>query len=1050
MNLPDFGVKRPVTNLMIFFAILIISLYSLSRLGIDMMPEIEPPIISVIAAYPGASPEDVEIKVTEPLENQLATTPGLEKITSRSLDGVSLISLKFNWGTNLDAASNDIRDRIELSKRFLPDIPDEMDNPFIYKFNTANIPILFVGFTAEKNYTEIYDLIDKKIGDAIRQLPGVGTVQLFGGLERQVNVWLNRERLEGYGFSVQDIENAIRQANITQPLGSIKSGLTDYQLRLPGEFSSPDEMNGIILGKRDGKYVYLKDVARVEDSFKEVTVKVRLNRNRGLMMMVQKQTGTNTVEVSQKVKDTLKSLEESLPSDVKMFIIFDTSQDIISALNTLKAALRVGVVLVILVVWFFLRQFKGSLIIALSIPFSLLIAFVYLFLSAKTINVISLSSLAIACGMVVDNAIVIVDNIYRHLQRGQRKQEAAVFGASEMFLSIAASTLTTVMVFLPLFFVSGVVGIFFGELAVIITVTLIASLFTAVTFSPMLCSKLLRVDMIGQSQKRNGLLKKAYELSEKGFNSLEEFYSKILALCLGHKKTVIFFFLGAFICSLFLARFIGNEFIPEEDSGDVRATVSLALGTRFEETDKLSMRIEDILEKYVPEAKFMYVRPGTTPGAGRAMGAGSSGEHIIAAGVKLVPKQERKRSVFEVGHVLREQIRRIPGVIKVDIAAGNPMGRLITGMGGKAIQLEVIGHSFEETNALAARIKEVMESVPGAVDVSISREISRPELKIAVDREKAAALGLNMNTVASTIKTFIEGSVASKYREKGETYDIFVRLEEASRSKIEDVENLSLVSSSGEQIKLANFARIYEVVSPVEIERQNRERVLRVECNVYQRSAGKVIEDIKKELGKVVVPSGIILNFGGEAEEQAKAFQDLFLLLILGIVLVYMVMAAQFESLLDPFVVMFAVPFTFTGVLLGFLLTRTTLSIITFLGVIMLTGIVVNNAIVLISYINILRARGYSMLEAVTQGGKDRLRPVLMTTLTTLAGMLPLALSRGEGSETWQPLGITMISGLSVSTLITLLFVPTFYALIEHKVKKNSKENRIQSIDNKR
>ncbi len=1044
MNLPEFGVRKPVTNLMIFSAILIIALYSLSRLGIDLMPEIEPPVITVVASYPGASPEDVEIKVTEPLENQLATTPGLDKLTSRSLEGASLITLKFKWGTNLDAASNDIRDRIELAKRFLPDIPDEMDNPFIFKFNTAMMPILFIGITAEQTYPELYDLIDKKVGDALRQLPGVGTVQLYGGLERQINVWINRQQLEGYGFSILDIQNAIKQENITQPLGGIKSGLTDYLLRLPGEFATPEEINLVILGKRDGKSVYLKDVARVEDSFKEITMKVRINKHPGLLMMVQKQTGVNTVEVARRVKNTLKVLERNLPSDVKMHIIFDTSKDIINALNSLKSAVWLGIVLVILVVWFFLRQFRGSLIIALTIPFSLLIAFIYLFLSGKTINVISLSSLAIACGMVVDNAIVIVDNVYRHLERGQRPQEAAIFGTSEIFLAITASTLTTVVVFLPMLLTTGIVGIMFGELAIIVTVTLLASLFTATTFSPMLCSKLFKAHSIpitdqAKDQRKN-LIKKLYDLSERWFKSWEDFYARSLAWCLSHKKIVIFGFLGAFIFSLVLTRFVGTEFIPEEDTGDIRITVNLALGTRLEETDKVAKRIEDTFKEYVPEAKFIFARPGTTPGMGRAMGAGESGEHIVMAGVKLTPKTERKRSVFEIGQIVRSQIRRIPGVLKVDVSTGNPIGKIITGMGGKSIQLEIIGHSFEETNTLAQKIKGLMEKVSGAVDVSISREIYRPELRIAVDREKAANLGLNMNTIASSIKTFIEGSTATKYREKGETYDIYVRLEESSRSKIEDIENLALVSPlTGKQVRLANFTQVYEVAGPVEIERQNRERVVRVECNVFKRSAGKVREDIKKELQKIILPSDVMINFGGEAEEQAKAFRDLTLLLILGICLVYMVMAAQFESLIDPFIVMFAVPFTFTGVILGFVLTQTTLSIITFLGMIMLMGIVVNNAIILISYINILRARGLSMLEAVTQGGKARLRPVLMTTITTLAGLLPLALSRGEGSETWQPLGITMISGLSVSTLITMLFVPTLYAVFEARIKKNKK-----------
>jgi len=1031
MKLPEFGVKWPVTNLMIFSAIIILSLYSLTRLGIDMMPEIEPPSISVITTYPGASPEDVEIKVSEPLENQLATTPSLEKITSNSMEGVSAVTLKFIWGTNLDEASNDIRDRIELAKRTLPDIPDEMDNPFIFKFNTAMIPILFVGINAEQSYPELYDLIDKKVGDALRQIPGVGTVQLQGGLQRQINVWIDRARLEGYGFSILDIQNTLKQENVTQPVGSIKSGLTDYLLRLPGEFATPEEINTVILGKRSGNLVYLKDVAKIEDSFREVTNIARINRKRGLIMTIQKQSGTNTVQVVEQVKQKLQELQKTLPRDVKMQVIMDTSQDIINSLNNLKATVWQGGIFVVLVVWFFLRQFLPSLIIALTIPFSLLIAFIYLFLSGKTINTISLSSLTIAIGMVVDNAIVVVDNVYRYLERGRRPQEAAIFGTSEMFLSISASTLTTVVVFLPMLFITGVVGIMFSELAVIITVTLLASLFTAVTFTPMLCSKWLKV-----SAPKPNWFGKFYRVSENWFKSWEGSYSRALAWCLGHKKIVVLGFSGAFILSLFLTRFVGNEFIPEEDSGDMRPMVNLAIGTRLEETDKVAAKIEEIFQQEVPEEKSIFVRAGQSRGMGVVFGQ-QSGSHIISTGVKLVPKTQRKRSVKDISQAVRKKIKSIAGVLKTDVTTGNPISRLITGTSGKQIQVEIIGHSFEETDALAQKIKAILEKVPGTVDVSISRELNRPELRIEVDRQKAAALGLNMRAIADSVKTFIEGSTATKYREKGETYDIYVQLEERDRAKPEDIENLSIVlASSGKQIKLGNVARVYETSGPLQIERRNRERVLRVECNSYKRSMGKIVEDTRRELQKILLPEDISINFGGEVEEQARAFKDLTLLLLLGVALVYMVMAAQFESLLDPFIVMFAIPFTFTGVILGFILTGTTLSIITFLGIIMLMGIVVNNAIVLISYINILRARGLSMLEAVTVGGKERLRPVLMTTITTLVGLLPLAISTGEGSEIWQPLGITMIGGLSLSTFITMLFVPTLYAIFEAKIKK--------------
>ncbi len=1033
MKLPEFGVRKPVTNLMIFSSIIIIAMYSLSRVGIDSMPKIEPPVITVISAYPGASPEDVEAKVTEPLENQLATAPGLEKITSQSSEGASVISLKFAWGTNLDAASNDVRDRIELAKRLLPDIPDEMDNPFIFKFNTSSIPILFLGITAERSYTELYDLIDRRIGDALRQLPGVGTVQLFGGLERQINIWLDRQRLEGYGFSILDIQDTLSRENIAQPLGKLKSGLTDYLIRLPGEFASPEEINTVILGKRDGKFVYLKDVAKIEDSFKEVTLNVRINGNRGLMLMIQKQADTNTVEVANRVKKKLKELEKLLPSDIKMFAIFDTSQDIIDSLNSLKSSVYIAIVLVIFVVWFFLRQFLPSLIIALTIPFSLLIAFIYIFLTGRTINVISLSSLAIAAGMVVDNAIVVVDNVYRKLERGNRPTEAAIFGTQEMFLAISASTFTTVVVFLPMLFIPGVIGIFFGELAVIVTVTLLGSLFTAATFSPMLCSRWMK--SVYNPQEKSRWVSRFYTLSEKMFKSWEEFYGRALGFCLRHKKLVLIGFSAAFFATLLLLPLVENEFIPEEDTGDVRLTIELSLGTRLEESDKVAKRIEGMIKKDIPEAQFYYVRTGEVPGQGRGMGQ-TSGTNIITAGAKLLVKTERKRSVWEVAQALRNKIKQVPGVLKIDISTGNPIGRLITGAGGKAVQIEIIGHDFTETDKLAQKIKEIMEKIPGTVDASISRELSRPELKIEINREKAASLGLNMNIIASSLKTYIQGSTATKYREKGETYDIYVRLQESSRQKIEDIENLFIVSPLTQaQVKLSNIARIYEAAGPLAVERQNRERVVRVECNTYKRSSGKVVEDIREKLQRMVLPADMLVNIGGEAEEQGKAFRDLGLLLLLGIALVYMIMAAQFESLLDPFIIMFSIPFTFIGVILGFLFTHTSLNIISYLGAVMLIGIVVNNAIVLISYIIILRSRGLSMYAAVTDAGKDRLRPVLMTTITTLVGLLPLAISTGTGSETWRPLGIAMFGGLTVSTLITMLFVPTLYAVFHRKTK---------------
>ncbi|HQJ14902.1 MAG TPA: efflux RND transporter permease subunit [Candidatus Omnitrophota bacterium] len=1032
MSLAEFGVRRPITNLMIFLSLIIVSLYAMSRLGVDMMPTIETPAISVITAYPGASPEDVEIKVTEPLENQLAITPGLDKITSSSSEGISMVTLIFKWGTNVDEASNDVRDRIDQAKPSLPDIPDEISTPFLWKFNTANMPIAVYGFKAGRSYAQLYDLVDRRICDPLKQLAGVGTVQLNGGLERQINIWLDRDKLEGYGFSPGDIQAALERENVTLPVGNLKTGMTDYLLRLPGEFATPEEINSVILGTRQGKVIYLRDVARIEDAFKEVTSIVRIDRKQGLTMMVQKQTGTNTVEVARRVQKKFDELMKTMPTDVEANLVFDTSEDIILSLKTLGNSLWLAIALVILVVWFFLRQFLPSMIIALTIPFSLLITFLYLFLSGRTINVISLSSMAIASGMVVDNAIVVVDNVFRKLERGQRPVEAAIFGTSEMFLSIAASTLTTIVVFLPMFFISGVVGVMFSELAAIITATLIASLFTAATFSPMLCSKWLKSSTQSTARRKNKILAAVYNAIEKIIVSLENIYEKALAVCLNHKKSVVGIFAGVFFATLILTRFVGNEFIPQEDTGDLQISIKLPIGTRMEESDKVARKIEDIFDT-VKERKFSYVRSGQVQGIGRVTGQ-ASGSHVIYAGLKLVPKTERARSDKAVGQDIRSQIRKIPGVDKADVSTGSMVSRMILGGGGKPIQIEIIGNSFEDTNLLAEKVKKIVEAVPGAVDVAISRDANRPEIRIAVDRERAASLGLNMASVARSVKTYIEGSSATKYREKGRTYDIYVRLAESSRTRLEDVENLMLTSPvTGKQIKLSSFARVYETTGPLSVDRKNRERIVKVEANTLNRSSGKIMEDIRKEMAKLAVPSDIIINYGGEAEEQKKAFADLIILLSLGIILVYMVIAAQFESLLDPFIIMFSIPFTFTGVIWAFVVTGMTLNVLSFLGMVMLMGIVVNNAIVLISYINILRARGNSLYDAVTKGGKDRLRPVLMTTITTLVGLLPMAISRGEGSETWQPIGISMVGGLTVSTFITMLFVPTLYAVFHRK-----------------
>ncbi|MCX5703668.1 MAG: efflux RND transporter permease subunit, partial [Candidatus Omnitrophica bacterium] len=929
----------------------------------------------------------------------------------------------------------DIRDKLEFAKRTLP---DEIDTPIVFKFNTAMIPILFIGVNSNtQDYPQLYHLVDKQVGDALKRVPGVGAIQIYGGLERQVNISIDRARLEAYRLSVQRIVDRLAQENITLPAGDLKAGYLDYNLRVPGEFTDPAQIKDIIITADADKIVYLKDLATVTDSFKEVTMLVRNNGRPGIMLMVQKRSGANTVDVANRVKQELKRIEKRLPYDITFSLLTDTSEHITQSINDLTQTIYWGGLFVILVVLFFLRQLAPSIIIALSIPFSLIIAFIFMYFFGYSINIMSLSSLAIAIGMVVDNAIVVVDNAYRHRERGQKPKEAAIYGASEVGLAVSASTFTTVVVFLPMAFLTGITGIMFKQLAMLITVTLLASLFTALTFSPMLCAKLLTVLPEERfKEKGKSLYQRFYEASGRFFSYWESRYSKILGWALVHKISTIFIAVAIFIFSILLAFKIGTEFIPEEDTGDLNIQVELPVGTRVEETDKLAKIVEGIFRKDVPEAVSIFARVGQAASSrfGSAFGA-KSGSNIMTVGAKLEKAGQRSRSVKEIAASIRPKIAGLLGVKKVDIQAGSPFSRLLFG-GGKPISVEIVGHDLEATDAVAYKLKAEVSKIKGVVDIVISRELGRPELQIEVDRIKASALGLSMTEITNTLRTYFYGEAATKYREAGDEYDVFVRLKDSDRASIKDIGQIPFISATGKIVRLNNVAKIVHKTGPIEIERQNQERIIKVEANTFRRSLGEVAQDIRVIIANIKLPPETTINLGSDVEEQAKSFRDLLLLFLLGGILVYMVMAAQFESYLDPFIVMFSVPFAFTGAAFGLFFGGVTLSVISFLGIVMLVGIVVNNAIVLVDYINILRGRGLSMYEAITVGGANRLRPVLMTTITTLFGMLPLALSKGEGSELWRPLGVSMIGGLSTSTLITLVLVPVVYAILKGRKAK--------------
>lgn len=1026
MKLSEFGVKRPVFTAMIFFCILLLGIVSFIQLPVDLMPELEFPTLSVITQYPGAASEDVEMRVTKIIEERISTINRLEELYSSTQENLSSITLRFAWGTDLNEAANDLRQQLDFASQYLP---DDVEKPMIVKFDFSQMPILFFAITAEESYEDLYQIVDKKMSNELKRIPGVAMTIIVGGLQRQINVYIDQQRLEAYNLTINQVSGILAAENVTMSAGGLKSGLTDYVIRIPGEFTNVNEIKRVTVGFNNGAPVYLKDIASVEDSFKEFDSQSRVNRRPSIMMLIQKQSDANTVEVVDRIRKAMPEIHKLLPEDVKSFIIMDTSEFIRRSINNLAQTIGWALFFIILVVFFFLRDIRGSLIIATSIPFSLIIAFIFLFLIGATINMMTLSAIAIAIGMVIDMAIVVYENTYRHRTEEQEsKKEAAIFGADEVGLAAMASTITTVAIFLPIIFVKGVTGIMFRELSYVVIITLFASLFTALNFTPMLASKFMKVPSEYKSQ--NGFIRKIKEANESIFNGLIRYYKKFLMWALDHRKSIIFGGIIIFVISLvILFVFVPTEFMPTADQGFVSGTIELSVGTRIEETDKVMERIEDIMQNSIPEAELIFARCGESQsGMSSAMGQ-QSGINIITVGAKLVPKNDRDRSAADITDQLRKDIEKIPGVRKIDFTERD-MFSLLSG-GEKPVSIDIYGDDFEATDRFAEVIKGILDKIPGLTDVSISRDKGRPELWIEIDRDKASSLGLNMYQISNTIRNNFYGTLATLYREGGDEYDTFIQLKKSDRQSIDNLKNIIVKTPMGKQISIDNIARIVEKEGPLTIQRLNQQRLVRVGGGLYGRALGQVVADIRKELRKVEIPPGIAIAVGGTAEDQQESFQWLLYALFVGVILVYMVMSSQFESLRDPFIIIFSVPFAIVGVIWALLITGKTLSLISFVGMIMLVGIVVNNAIILIDYMNILRKRGLNVRGAIEIAGPRRLRPILMTSLTTIFGLAPMAIKSGEGSEIWSPLGISVIGGLLASTLITLIFVPTLYSIFE-------------------
>lgn len=1036
MKLTGYCVKRPIFTSVIYIVLLILSFVSISKLSVDLMPEISLPVLTVITSYPGANAQDIETKVTKLVEETLRTVPGIDSVESTSKEGVSVVMAKFKWGTSLDAAASDIRDRLEFVTNRLP---EDADKPTLIKFDTANIPILFMAANAKESYDRLNEIMDKDIGDTLRGVPSVGAVYTNGGREREIQIILDISKMNAYKISLSQVTAKIQQENVTTPAGYIYEGKRRFSVRVPGEYTRVKELKETLISYANGRAVYLKDIAQIKDDFRESLKRVHVNEKNGGFIVVQKQSGANTVVVARAVKEKLKEIVPRLPKDVEVKILMDNSDFIVTSLNNLKQSIYWGGFLVILVLLFFLRNLRASFIVALEIPISLLVTFIFVYFFGWTINIISLASLAIAIGMVVDNAIVVIDNIDRHLTEGEMPQEAAIFGTGEIGGAILGSTLTTIVIFVPLIFAGGFLQIYFKQLAYIVTITLLASLFVAYTLSPMLSGQLLnlkRLHVNGGGNKQNNFSGRFFAWSEKQFVKMDEKYRGLLGWALLNRKKVVFGALAIFVVSLLMFPLVGTEFLPREDQGFMRLRIELPKGTAVEETEQVVRKIEKIISEEVPELKMMMVDMGESrEGFGSVQGGRKELSNAADFFGKLVPKDQRKRSDLAIIEAIRPKIEKIPGLVKINFSSQDPIEQMIMGS-GKPLTIELYGDDLQKGAVLADEISKTMAQVKGVKDIEISFEQGNPEIWVRVNRDKATTLGLSVGYIANTVRSAYYGVTVSKFRELDNEYDIFMNLNRQERTGLSNLLSLTILLPTGQTIPLANVATVERQFGPLEILRKDGVRMIKIDAAAYGRSLGEITNDVSALLNKQVMPVGFSYKFGGTIKEQRSSFKSLFAAFVLGVLLVYLVMAAQFESLRDPFIIMFSVPFAITGVIWGLLFAGLTFNIMTFLGLIMLVGIVVNNAIVLVDYTSILRNRGMELFEAVQLAGKTRLRPVLMTTITTLFGLLPMALSRGEGSESWAPMGVSLIGGLSVSTLITLILVPVLYTVFEQRFKR--------------
>ena len=1018
MSIYESAVKKPIMTSLCFLAIALFGLFSFSKLPIDLMPDIETNTIMVFTYYNGASAEDIENNVSRPLENTLNSVEHLKHITSNSRENVSVITLEFEFGYDIDDLTNDVRDKLDMVASSLP---DDANNPIIFKFSTDMIPIMMLSVKADESQAALYKILDDNVVNPLARIDGVGTVSISGAPEREINVYMDPAKMEAYNIPVESVSAAIGAENRNIPGGTFDIGNNTYALRVEGEFSDPREMYEIVVGNYNGVNIYLKDVATIHDNIQERAQETYTDGQQGAMIIVQKQSGGNSVAISNAIREALPDLQKRLPSDVKIDIIVDTSENILQTVDTLSGTIMDALIFVVLVVFIFLGRWRATIIIAITIPFSLIASFIYLYATGGSINMISLSCLSIAIGSVVDDAIVVLENVTTHIERGSSPQNAAIHGTNEVGVSVMASTLTMFAVFFPLTMVTGMTGVLFKQLGWMMCIIMLISLVASLTLTPMMCAKMLKLQ-----KKQSKIFLLIYKPIQKVLDAIDNGYAAIINWAVRHRWTVLIGCFALFAVSLLCAKGIKSEFFPANDSARASATIELPVGTRIETARDIALKLTNMWqERYGDDMKACNFTVGQAGENNTFASLRDNGSHIISFNMSFVPSNEREISIDVICDQMRADVKQFPEIAKSNISTGQGGG-----MGGQSMAtFEIYGYDFNETDRIAKELANELKKSDLITQVNISRGDYQPQYRVEFDRKKLAMHGLNLSTAATYIRNRYNGALATYYREDGDEYDVKVRYNPEARQSIEDIENIKLNGKNG-PVSLKEVGKVVMNEMPPTIERKDRERIVTVDAVM---AAGAALSDGVNYgqgiIDRMEIPSGIAIQVAGSYEDQMESNRDLGQLAIIILVLVFIVMASQFESLTYPFILMFSVVFALSGVLLGLFVTNSNLNIMSMLGGIMLIGMVVKNGIVLIDYIMLLRERGLGIIAACVGAAKSRLRPVLMTTCTTILGMVPMATSQGVGAEMWRPLGIAVIGGLIVSTIMTMIYVPAMYSI---------------------